>query len=110
MGSTSTSISHNCAILRGLDRQFRDVMLAMSLDIEHFAKARLLHELTLHADEDGYSVVADYREELKSSGRMYMENELRARKGTTTAAISSRSMQAGCHCGRFSKWFPSAPS
>lgn len=67
--------------LAGLDRQFRDVMLAMSLDIEHFAKARLLHELTLHADEDGYSVVADYREELKSSGRMYMENELRARKG-----------------------------
>ena len=47
--------------LAGLDRQFRDVMLAMSLDIEHFAKARLLHELTLHADEDGYSVVADYR-------------------------------------------------
>ncbi len=67
--------------LAGLDRQFRDVMLAMFLDIEHFAKARLLHELTLHADEDGYSVVADYREELKSSGRMYMENELRARKG-----------------------------
>ena len=67
--------------LAGLDRQFRDVMLAMSLDIEHFAKARLLHDLTLHADEDGYSVVADYREELKSSGRMYMENELRARKG-----------------------------
>jgi len=67
--------------LAGLDRQFRDVMLAMSLDIEHFAKVRLLHEPTLHADEDGYSVVADYREELKSNGRMYMENELRARKG-----------------------------
>lgn len=66
--------------LAGLDRQFRDVMLAMSLDIEHFAKAHLLHELTLHTDEDGYSVVAEYREALRASGRMHVENELKVRK------------------------------
>lgn len=66
--------------LSDLDRQFRDVMLFMSLDIEHFATTKLLAELSRRDDEDGYSVVADYRASMRASGAPFVDNELRSRK------------------------------
>ena len=42
----------------------RYTLLPMTLDIEHFAKVKLMREVTERADEDGYSIVADYLESL----------------------------------------------
>jgi len=48
----------------------------MTLDIEHFAKVRLMREVTDRADEDGYSIVADYLESLSERNRSIREKEM----------------------------------
>lgn len=62
----------------GLDRRLRDVLLSMTLDIEHFQCAALLHQAE-ERDEDGYQIMCDYREGVSPSRRRYIENELDAR-------------------------------
>ena len=46
--------------LAAIDHMFRYMLLPMTLDIEHFAKVKLMREVTERADEDGYSIVVDY--------------------------------------------------
>lgn len=61
--------------LSNLDRALRDVLLPMTLDIEHFAKVRLLAAAEDH-DEDGYALMRDYRESLSERQRSYIDAEL----------------------------------
>lgn len=65
--------------LADLDRQLRDVLLPMSLDVEHFAKVALLDRLSRREEEDGYEVVSEYRTFMRKSGKTHVESELRAR-------------------------------
>lgn len=48
----------------------------MTLDIGRFAKVRLMREVTERADEDGYSIVADYLESLSERNRSIREKEM----------------------------------
>ena len=50
--------------LATVDHILRYTLLPMTLDIEHFAKIKLMREVIERADEDGYSIVADYLESL----------------------------------------------
>ncbi len=42
---------------KAIDHMLRHALLPMTLDIEHFAKAKLMRSLTERSDEDGYSIV-----------------------------------------------------
>lgn len=69
----------NLRTLSNLDRQLRDVLLPMTLDIEHFAKVRLLHTAEHHA-EDGYALIRDYRVNSSEEQRRYLKSELKQRR------------------------------
>ncbi|MBM6905421.1 Abi family protein [Collinsella tanakaei] len=61
--------------LSNLDRMLRDVLLPMTLDVEHFAKVRLLAAAEDHG-EDGYALMRDYYESRSEEQRSYIESEL----------------------------------
>lgn len=46
--------------LAAIDHMLRYTLLPMTLDVEHFAKVKLMRAATEREDEDGYSIVADY--------------------------------------------------
>ena len=62
--------------LAAIDHMLRYTLLPMTLDIEHFAKVKLMREVTDRADEDGYSIVADYLESLSERNRSIREKEM----------------------------------
>lgn len=62
--------------LAAIDHILRYTLLPMTLDIERFAKVRLMREVTDRADEDGYSIVADYLESLSERNRSIREKEM----------------------------------
>ncbi len=66
--------------LSNLDRMLRDLLLSMTLDIEHFAKVSLLRSIEL-LGEDGYSVIRDYLSCLSKSQRSRLNGELLRRRG-----------------------------
>ena len=68
------------ALLASLDEQLRCVLRDMTFDVEHFEKTRLLDRIAEMPDEDGYSLIADYREAMRERGDSYLENELRRRR------------------------------
>ena len=47
------------AVLSSLDRQLREAFLALTVDVEHFAKMKVLFNVEAH-DEDGYRIVTDF--------------------------------------------------
>lgn len=64
--------------LSNLDRMLRDTLFPMTLDVEHFAKIRLLAAAE-DAGEDGYTIMHDYREHLTEDGRSRIDGELARR-------------------------------
>lgn len=46
--------------LYSVDRKLRYTLLPLTLDIEHFARAKVSRMVSEREDEDGYSLVADY--------------------------------------------------
>lgn len=46
--------------LAAIDHMLRYTLLPMTLDVEHFAKAKLMRGPTERPEEDGYSIVGDY--------------------------------------------------
>ncbi len=65
--------------LSSLDRKLRDVLLAMTLDVEHFAKVRLLAAAEDNG-EDGYAIMRAYRASLPDEDRSRIDGELKTRK------------------------------
>lgn len=65
--------------LSSLDRKLRDVLLAMTLDVEHFAKVRLLAAAEDNG-EDGYAIMRAYWASLPDEDRSRIEGELKTRK------------------------------
>lgn len=59
-----------------IDMYLRSLMLKMSLNIEHYAKVKLLARITKKNDEDGYSIVSDYLNSLTLKARKYIDDEL----------------------------------
>ena len=55
--------------LAALDQELRNVMLPMTIAIEHAAKTRIMKGVTDRADEDGYAIVADYLQSLPEDTR-----------------------------------------
>ena len=68
------------ALLASLDEQLRCALREMTLDVEHFEKTHLLDRIVETPGEDGYSLIADYRKEMKEKGDLYLENELKRRR------------------------------
>lgn len=65
-------------LMAQLDQKLREVMLDMSLDIEHFMATSLLNQ-AVEAGEDGYSILADYLDSLSERSRAYVDRELETR-------------------------------
>ena len=66
--------------LSNLDRKLRDTLLSMALDIEHFAKVRLLAAAEDHG-ENGYAIMRAYQQSLPDDQRDYVNRELDRREG-----------------------------
>lgn len=64
-----------------IDQMLRYALLPMTLDVEHFAKVKLLQEVTDREDEDGYRIVADYFASLSLKNRRIREGEIERLKG-----------------------------
>lgn len=64
--------------LSNIDRRLRDVLLPMTLDVEHFTKVRLLAAAEDNG-ENGHTVMQDYFESLSQGQRSHIKNELNKR-------------------------------
>ena len=68
-------------LLSNTDRMLRDLLLVMTLDVEHFAKVRLLALAEDHG-EDGYGVLRDYLASASRNQRSYIQSEIDRREGS----------------------------
>lgn len=68
-------------LLSNIDRTLRDALLPMTLDVEHFAKVRLLDSAAANG-EDGYAVMRDYLASVGDGQRAHIERELDQRKSS----------------------------
>lgn len=59
-----------------IDTRLRMIIIEMSLNIEHFAKVKLLKCITKDANEDGYSIVTGYCNSLSSDERQHIDDEI----------------------------------
>jgi len=75
--------------LASIDRKLREVMLPITLDIEHFAKVKVLDRITQLTSEDGYSIVSDFIESLAPKYRKSFENDLKHRGSATGGDLYS---------------------
>lgn len=66
--------------LSSVDRQLRAALLGTCIDVEHFARVKLLACCDEH-DEDGYAVIEDYLTSLASDGRRRVRATLDKRGG-----------------------------
>ena len=64
--------------LSSIDHRLRETLLAAAIDVEHFAKIRLLKRCGEHS-EDGYSIVTDYLQAINPRQRSRIENALEVR-------------------------------
>lgn len=63
-----------------LDQSLRSMFLPMALDIEHYEKVKLMALISASQDEDGYSIVSDYRESLPRNKQVIYDSELESRQ------------------------------
>lgn len=64
-------------LLASLDRTLRYALLPMTLDVEHFARVKLVREVTEREGEDGYSIVSDYLAALNHDDRRRRLGEIK---------------------------------
>lgn len=65
--------------LASMDRLLREVFLLLTLDIEHYAKVKLLSIFNSKSDEDGYAIVKDFKKSLPQKYRNRLDREFDAR-------------------------------
>lgn len=65
-------------LLASLDRTLRYALLPMTLDVEHFARVKLVREVTEREGEDGYSIVSDHLAALNHKQRNRRTGEVGA--------------------------------
>jgi abortive infection bacteriophage resistance protein len=65
--------------LASIDRMLREIMIGITLDIEHFAKVKVISRITDDPAEDGYRIVEDFIVSLPERFRINMNSELRSR-------------------------------
>lgn len=63
--------------LATIDHMLRYTLLPMTLDVEHFAKVKLVRGLAERPDEDGYSIVEDYLSSLPKNSLDIRVGEIR---------------------------------
>ena len=63
--------------LASADRALRYALLPLTLDVEHYARVKLVREATRREGEDGYAVVSDYMASLNHGERRRREGEVR---------------------------------
>ena len=54
----------------------REIIVQMALNIEHFAKIKLMNLITDNPNEDGYTIVSDYINNLPENNRIHLMQEL----------------------------------
>ena len=59
-----------------LDMYLREIIVQMALNIEHFAKVKLMKHITDNPNEDGYTIVSDYINNLPENNRIHLMQEL----------------------------------
>lgn len=64
--------------ISSLDRQLREAFLAMTIDIEHFAKMKVLSNVEGRG-EDGYTLVSDFYASLNHAGKNAIQGAMRVR-------------------------------
>lgn len=62
--------------LATIDKQLRRTLLPMTLDVEHYAISAVEREISERSDEDGYSIVRDYWNDLTDAERGYRSAEI----------------------------------
>lgn len=76
--------------LAEVDQRLREILLAMSLDIEHFCKTRLITKCVI-AEIDDYTIMTDYMNSQDDWQRTYIEREVaRSKKDSTNNHIFER--------------------
>mgnify|MGYP004654967113 FL=1 len=66
-----------------IDMRIRKTMLSIVLDLEHYAKVKLLSKIE-NTSKDGYTIVEEYIQDLKNKNEYdYLENELHKNKTGT---------------------------
>lgn len=58
-----------------IDSRLRLIVVQMALNIEHFAKVRLLARVTNDEAEDGYAIVEDYMRALPEANRRHLDED-----------------------------------
>lgn len=62
-----------------IDQRLREILLAMTLDIEHFCKTKLVTECAV-TEEEGFTIIASYMQCQDEKQRKYIEHELARHK------------------------------
>lgn len=65
-----------------IDTLIRMIIIEAALNIEHFAKVKLLKKITNTASEDGYSVVSDYYSSLSPVQNVHLDDEIQRNKNS----------------------------
>jgi abortive infection bacteriophage resistance protein len=64
--------------LEDFDGRLRKLLLSLTLDIERYAKMKLIQRITSDDDEDGYAIVNAYKNSLNTKRLRYLSNTIKS--------------------------------
>lgn len=92
-------------VLSNIDGRFRDVLLPMTLDVEHFAKVRLIAAAE-SAGDDGHAIMRDYLDSRGDGSRKSIQRELEKRANDAYAGAVVRKYRNDMTIWAFSEVVP----